>query len=331
MQSPNNEPSGKQEGKNRALIIFGLLILALLCYKIFCSPEPPAGPEITGVIFDPANAGVLVDSLGNRDMQVNPDEQVKVQLRLTNSGKTPIAAFDLVFMAQDSGVVLIDNRVHFNALKSGESALSEDTFEFKMPRRFPMACVTFHGKTAGAKRAGLIGAAFAGIPEHDIDVALPVAPNFHVCVVACALTDNVNAPDILTMELKLCNASLKPDAATAGDVLSDAAVTIHAITIKACQNYIVRAPAETITAIPPAANTAAYGTVAAGTCTASGTFTFEVPSSWAQSVPLTPNPTLCIHFTAEIFSNASSLSKTSEGFAFVGVSASVMRVTPEVD
>jgi hypothetical protein len=318
--------------KNPGAILLILVLLVIIIYQKCKEPDTPTEDDKPALTFNPLNAGVIVDSLGNGDGQVNPDEQIKIRLRLTNPGKTAIAGFDLELTTPDSGVILIDNRLHFNRIEPGQSALSEDTFEFKMPRRFISPSVIFHGGVKNIKQAGLIAKAFAApLPECDITVILPVALNYRVCVISATLQDNDNtagASDILSLNLMLCNASLKPNATTAGPVLSDASLTIRAIVLKACREYVVAAPPE---AIAPVANNVLYGTVAAGACNNPiSSFSFVVPPAWAAAVPQVQNPTLCLHFTAEIYSNSSSseAARTPEGAVFVGVNARVNRPTP---
>ncbi|GEM_PF-5375850 len=315
--------------KGPGAILLILVLLAIIIYQQCKETGTPGGSDIPELKFDPLNAGVIADSLGNRDGQVNPDEQVKVRIRLTNPGKTAIPAFDLVLTTPDSGVRIIDNRIHFNRIGPGESALSEDPFEFKMPRRFISPVVTFHGALENLKLAGMISEAFAiPPPDCDVTIILPVASNYRVCVVSATLQDNTTSADFLTLNLMLCNASLKPNATTAGPVLSDASLTVSAITLKACREYVVAAPPEAIT---PVANNVLYGTVAAGACNNPiSSFSFEVPPAWAAAVPQVLNPTLCIHFTVEIYSNSNSseVARTPEGVVFVGVNARVNRPTP---
>lgn len=77
-----------------------------------------------------------------------------------------------------------------------------------------MECVVFLGKIEGVQRAGLIAEAFGnhiGNVNGQIFIPVSVLTNYRVCVTACnLLAKAADNPDTLTIDLKLCNASVNP-------------------------------------------------------------------------------------------------------------------------
>jgi hypothetical protein len=264
------------------------------------------------------NGGVIADSLGNRDGQINPGERVNIRILLFNMGKEQIPAFTLALSTQDSGVTFIDNRVDFDAIAPGDSALSKDPFEFEMPDRFVPHCVMFLGTVQNVARAGFITEAFAQDGASALAITYPVAPNYRVCVGACTLQANVETPDELTIELKLCNGS-----ANGGPTLANPSVEIVDLTLRACKPFAAADPLEIITSVQ---NNLQYSTVGPGTCTDPSsptirTFRFSVPSTWEGSAT---GDDICVHFTANVYSNPP---RTLQATAYVGVKATLL--TPE--
>jgi len=321
MQNPNPQKPGngfkEWLSKNPWVGIIIIILLVIIIYQI-CNP-PPTGGIPPGLTFNPENGGLIADSLGNRDGQINPGESVSIRIRLFNTGKNRIPAFTLVLSATDSGVTFInnDNRVDFDAIAPGESALSKDPFAFKMPDRFIPYCVLFLGTIPNVARAGFIAEAFAqnGETTPALQVSFAAAPNYRVCVGACTLQDNAGTSDELTIELKLCNGSV-----TSGPTLSNPTVEIDNLTLRACKPFVAADPVEPIT---PVQNNLQYSTVGPGTCTEPSsptirTFRFSVPSTWEASVT---GDDICVHFTANIYSNPP---RTLQATAYVGIKATLL-------
>jgi len=317
MQNPNPQKPGngfkEWLSKNPWVGIIIIILLVIIIYQL-CK-KPPTGGIPPGLTFNPLNGGVIADSLGNRDGQINPGERVNIRVRLFNTGKELIPAFTLALSTQDSGVTFIDNRVAFDAIAPGDSALSKDSFEFQMPDRFVPHCVVFLGAVQNVVRAEFIAEAFAQNGVSALVLSYASAPNYRVCVGACTLRINGETADELTIELKLCNGS-----ATGGPTLSNPTVEIDNLTLRACKPFVAADPIEPIT---PVQNNLQYSTIGPGTCTDPSsttirTFRFNVPPSWEASVT---GDDICVRFDANIYSNPP---RTLQATAYVGIKATLL-------
>ncbi|MFQ5823753.1 MAG: hypothetical protein ACE5JB_06840 [bacterium] len=196
-------------------IIFIAIVVLVIVISLLIIYEEASVPELS---FDPLTGAVVIDTLGNRDRQINPGEQVQVFLRLTNIGEKSISAFDLVLSTQDRGVEMIKNRISFSSIDTGQTRISNKPFEFKLDTSFVSECVVFKGKIENVVQAGLIAKSFAettsDAEDDEILISLSVITNYRACLVNSILQEEpvVNSGDpnrdyILEIELMLCNAS----------------------------------------------------------------------------------------------------------------------------
>jgi hypothetical protein len=177
----------------------------------------------------------------------------------------------------------------------------------------------FHGDVQNEVRAGFAVAAPVAETPADVVITYPVAPNYRVCVGACTLEANVEAPDVLTIELKLCNGSV-----SGGPTLSNPLVEIVDLTLRACKPLAPTEPPEIIT---PVQNNLQYSTVGPGACSDPSsplitTFKFNVPPTWESSAT---GDDICVHFTANIYSDPL---RVWQATAYVGVKATVLLPIP---
>ena len=189
-----------------------LTVLVVAAAYMICKP-PDQHPITKDLVYEPVGGAWVNDSLGNGDGQLNPGEQVRVFPRLTNNGKQPIPAFDLVLSTPEKAVNLKDNRCHYPAIEPGQTVISEDPFEFKLDTLFFADCVLFLGKAVRpVRQAGFVGDAFAGITE-EIAIILAATSNYRVCLASAELNEIGQAPGsqnwnyVLTIDLRLCNTS----------------------------------------------------------------------------------------------------------------------------
>lgn len=220
-------------------------MLAVAIVYMICKPLGQSDqsdlPTTKDLVYEPIGGAWVNDSLGNGDGQLNPGEQVKVFPRLTNNGKQPIPAFDLVLSTTETRVNLRDIRCHYPAIEPGQSVLPDDPFEFKLDTLFFSDCVLFLGKVAKPAQAGLVSDAFGAINEQEISIILQATSNYRVCLTEAQLIEVRQAPGsqnweyILSIDLRLCNASSK---------LSKPFLKINPATIDLCDspamNFTVR-------------------------------------------------------------------------------------------
>lgn len=305
MQNPNHERGDKQPGKGRYiwLIIAGLLLLLLIILYLRVKPEKPVvNPD--ELAFNPLGGTTINDTLGNDDGQLNPGEQVKVQVRLTNAGERTLPAFALLLAARQSGVTFInnDNRVQFKSSEPGQTILSDDFFEFKLSENYLLDCVGFDGKIERALLAGFVSNAYAqGGSAATLGIDMYVYPNFRVCLGEATLTVGPTAATaaVLTIDVALCNSS--------ASVLDDARVTIEPGSVKTCS-----ATSPTFITLTPGGipmNSFDYGDVGANQCgepadtnpVPPGTEFIRYQFSATPLLPAATVETMCIYLGVKIF------------------------------
>jgi hypothetical protein len=250
---------------------------------------------------------------------LNPGEQAKIRLRLANTGKKPTSPFDLVFSTSETGVKLIDNRIHFNAIEPGQTVLSEDPFEFELDTSLVAECVAFLGRIRTVARAGLVDDAFAGggvVSQQDsLIITLAVISNYRACVVNCTLGQGAGAgPDTLIIDLMLCNSS--------SGSLPNAAVKIDSITVKRCNSssdrfQVMRQIIDGFTTKLDSLRLSS--TLLAAQCRQpdNPASQFKLMANIPETLPA--NSTLCIYFTALIYRDATLVARS-----FIGTEATVL-------
>ena len=289
---------------------------------IFIICEPPGAPfPAENLGFNPLDGTVIADSAGNGDGQLNPGERASVRLRVTNVSKEALPAFSLVMTTREPDVKLSDDRVRFDRLDQGETALSEDPFEFALGEDYFFDCVRFIATIESAKR----GAASAGTQNgggvsaqngNSFAVDVSVYPNYRVCLGTSTVKEGA-VDDTVTISLKLCN--------SANATLTSPSVKIDSITVKRCDLpgaafKVVRKPVLGGTA---RLDTLTYDDVPLNQCkfpkNPTLRFAFAAPNLVTQG----SDTSMCVYFGAKVYSGG--LLRANRN---MGIEARIIRVTP---
>jgi len=317
----NQPPKGKLPwlSKNRWLPVGGLALI-LVVYLLCSDPDTPTidGRQLS---FNPANGTVVEDSLGNKDAHVNPGEQVKIRIRLANTGDKPIPPFNLVLATKDTAVKLIDNRLQFKkGIGSKDTVLSDDFFEFKLNETFLFDCLRFTSRIERLALAGMVGTAFATNGANGINGDPPIDiytyPNYRVCMGPCTLEVGPAATNLaeLTIDAAICN-----DGFTNLSTLTNARVKI--VSVKLCVSAVTFSPMSSGGAF---LDNFDYGNVGINNCAPpsvpTNRFKFRATTSY---LPQPSETMVCIYFYVEIYRNL--VDKIGE--RNLGIRAQVVRRT----
>jgi hypothetical protein len=216
---------------------------------------------------------------------------------------------------------LIDNRLQFRkGIGSQDTALSDDSFEFKLNETFLFDCLRFTSRIEGARLAGLVSTALAqngtnganGSPPIDVYIY----PNYRICLGPCTLEVGPLASNLadLTVDAAICN-----DGFTNQSTLTNARLKI--VSVKLCVGTVTFNPLSSGTDILD------YGTVSNSNCAvpsvATNRFRFRAATSY---LPQQSETMVCIYFYIELYRNLTE----KIGERNLGIRAQVVRRVPEI-
>lgn len=294
------------------IILIIILLLVVIVYQYCNMPgTPTAGP--LAVSFDPLGGAVVNDSKeGNNDGQLNPGEQAEVRVRFTNTSRDTIPAFTLALVSSSQEVLLPDNRLSFPVINPGDTVLSRDTFTVQLSEDYSLPCVSLAGTVVSSVQAGFIAEAFAAEGE-TVTIDLFVFSHYRVALGICTLVQGANseAPDILTINLALCNSSRTP--------LNNVRIAIPDTSIHACDS-----PNTFTTVIEGGKplDKLSLGTVGSSQCahpfdttpTVALQFKYAVPALLPPPPPATADTTRCIYFAVRILTAQGTTEKLKAEF-----------------